>query len=87
LKDVLKSLESLRASEAALRQKWEGTKSQLDDFDRQNSTILDGLRQLLNQAGGEGALADYRSQLALLEKDKDTAYARREALKKQLTGL
>ncbi len=87
LRDVLKTIESLRAEEAEARQKLDSTKEKLDEFDRQNSATLEGLRKLLNSRDGNVSLNDYRSQLASLEKEKTTAYNRREALKQHLLEL
>jgi DNA repair exonuclease SbcCD ATPase subunit len=85
--DVHRTLETLRAAETKARTQWETTKEQLDEFDRENSATLVGLRQALNRGGGEVSLEDYRKQLTLLEKDKKTAYDRREQLKGQLLNL
>ncbi len=87
IRDVHKTLESLRTAEGKARQRWEATKEKLDEFDRQNSKTLDSLRQMLNRNPGEATLSDYREQLAVLEKDKKTAYRRREHLKAQLLSL
>ncbi|MFH1130934.1 MAG: hypothetical protein V1754_06335 [Pseudomonadota bacterium] len=87
LRDVLKTIESLRTEETKVRQKFDSTKEKLDEFDRQNSAILEGLRQLLNLSGSDVSLKDYRDQLASLEKEKTTAYNQREELKRKLMEL
>ena len=87
LRDVHKSIESLRAADAKARTAWESTKERLDEFDRENSSTLDGLRKLLGQGGSEASLAEYREQLAVVDKDKKVAYDQREHLKRQLLGL
>jgi DNA repair exonuclease SbcCD ATPase subunit len=86
IKDVHKSLETLRIAEAAARSRWEATKENLDEFDRENGVTLEALRRTLDQ-GREGSIGDYRTQLAMLEKDKKTAYGQREEFKKQLSTL
>jgi DNA repair exonuclease SbcCD ATPase subunit len=87
IKDIHKTLESLRAVEAKARQQWETTKEKLDDFDRHNTATLEGLRKMLSTNPSEASLSAYREQLAHLEKDKKTAYNRREELKRQLSRL
>ena len=85
--DIHKVLESLRKEEGKVRQRWEATKDSLDAFDRENAATLDSLRKVLNRNAGDSSLSDYREQLAVLEKDKKTAYKRREDLKRKLFGL
>ena len=87
IRDTHKSIESMRAAESKTRQQWDATKEKLDEFDRQNSATLDGLRKVLAQSASEISLSDYRDQLAVLERDKKTAFDRREALKRQLLRL
>ena len=87
LGNVQKSIESLRLVETKARQKFDSTKEKLDEFERQNSATLEGLRQLLNRTVGNVSLNDYRNQLASLEREKSTAYDRRESLKKKLWEL
>lgn len=87
LRDVLKTVARLRVEETKARKKFESTKEKLDEFDRQNSATLEGLRKLLNSSDSNVSLSDYRDQLAFLEKEKTTAYDRREALKKELLEL
>jgi hypothetical protein len=87
IKDVHKTLETLRKNEAEARHHWEATKDKLDEFDRQNSATLDALRKLLARSGGDASLSDYREQVALLDKEKKTAHDRREELKKHLLQL
>jgi DNA repair exonuclease SbcCD ATPase subunit len=87
IKDGHKAMESLRSAEVRARQQWEATKESLDEFDHKNSATLESLRILLDQTGGEASLSDYRKQLALLEKEKKTAFDRREQLKRQLLKL
>lgn len=87
LRDVHKSIESLRNAEVKAREAWEDTKDKLDGFDKKNSAILDGLRKQLGHTATEASLADYREQLSVIEKDKKVAYNRREHLKLQLLGL
>lgn len=87
IKDAHKSMEGLRKAEAAARGDWEKTKEHLDEFDRKNSTTLDALRRMLDQSGGDRSLGDYKNQLAQFEKEKKTAYERREDLKRQLLKL
>jgi hypothetical protein len=83
----IRPFETLRAAETRARALWETTKGKLDEFDRLNSTTLEGLRQLLNRNVGDTSLDDYRQQLTMLEMDKTTAYDRREELKRQLIRL
>jgi DNA repair exonuclease SbcCD ATPase subunit len=87
IKDVHKTLEGLRKNESEARRGWETTKEKLDEFDRKNSTTLDGLRKLLTHSGGEVTLTDYREQLAILQREKKTAQERRDELKKHLMRL
>lgn len=87
LRDVHKSLGSLISDAAKARKRWEATKEKLDQFDRDNTTILEGLRRMLNSNAGEASLIDYRNQLAVLERDKKEAYDRREDLKRQQLKL
>lgn len=87
IKDIQRTLETLRAAESDARGRWEATKGQLDQFDRDNATTLDGLRRLLNSNQGDGALGDYRDQLSVLEKEKKDAFDRRETLKNRLQML
>lgn len=87
LHDVLKTIERLRVEEAEARRKFDLTKEKLDEFDRQNSATLSGLRQFLNNSGNRVSLDDYRDQLSSLEKEKTTAFNRREILKRQLLEL
>jgi len=87
LRDILMTLAGLRKGETAARQKFDATKEKLDEFDRQNSSTLAGLRQLLNLSDSDASLANYRAELATLEKEKKTAYDRREELKLQLFDL
>ena len=87
IKDVHKTIESLRAAATKTAQGWQATKEQLDEFDRQNAITLDGLRKLLNSNPNEASLSDYRGQLAVLERDKNTAQKRRESLKVQQLRL
>jgi len=87
LRGVLILLEKLRKDETVARQKFYLTKEKLDAFDRENSSTLEGLRQLLNFSGADVSLANYHSELAALENEKKTAYDLREKLKLQLIGL
>jgi DNA repair exonuclease SbcCD ATPase subunit len=87
IKDVHKTIESLQAAVSKARRNWEATKEHLDEFDRENSTTLDGLRKLLKGIPNEASLSDYREQLAVLEKDKKIAQERREHLKSQQLRL
>ena len=87
LRDVHKSIESLRISDAQAKLEWEKTKTKLDEFDRHNSATIEGLRTLLNSGTSDKSLAEYRDQLALLQSDKTAAYERRETLKVQLLAL
>lgn len=84
---ILKTLDGLQKETSAARLKFEETKQKLDDFDRQNASTLAGLRQLLNASAGDSSLADYRAELATLEREKKEAYDRREELKRNLLGL
>jgi DNA repair exonuclease SbcCD ATPase subunit len=86
-RDVLTTLVKLREEESAAKRNFEATKAKLDAFDRENSTTLTALRQLLSTSAGEASLADYRDELSALEKEKATAYERREELKTQLLNL
>jgi DNA repair exonuclease SbcCD ATPase subunit len=70
LRDVLKTLGILRKEETVARKKFDETKEKLDEFDRQNTSTLVGLRQLLNLSNSEASLANYRAELATLEKEK-----------------
>ena len=87
VRDVHKSIESLAKAERAASTAWDATKRQLDEFERQNSATMEELRTLLNEGAKEKSLADYWDQLKVLEKDKATAYERREDLKRQLATL
>jgi predicted nucleic acid-binding Zn-ribbon protein len=87
IRDVHKTLGALGPAESDARKNWEATKEKLDEFDRENKTTLDGLRQTLNRGGSESSLEDYRKHLAALEKEKKTAYDEREELKRQLLTL
>jgi DNA repair exonuclease SbcCD ATPase subunit len=85
--DTLKTLERLRTEEAATRKRWQTTKNALDEFDAENSALLDSLRSQLGKSEGDADLTIYREQLAALEKDKKTAYDRREQLKSKRAEL
>lgn len=87
LRGVHKRLQKLRAAEIDARGKWEATKETLDGFERSNSTTIESLRNQLNRGTSDASLADYRDQLGVLERDKKTAYARREELKVGLLAL
>ena len=87
IQEDLKTLDRLRKEEASSRKQWESTKESLDAFDAQNSAILTALRTQLGHAAGAADLSIYRDQLAVLERDKQTAYDRREALKRQRAKL
>ncbi len=87
IQEDLKTLERLRKEEATARKQWESTKEALDAFDAQNSAILTSLRTQFGNTTGNADLTIYRNQLALLEKDKQTAYDRREELKRQRAKL
>jgi DNA repair exonuclease SbcCD ATPase subunit len=87
MRDAHKALEKLYASHGEAQRQFDTTKEKLDEFDRQNSVTLERLRQMLSRNGGEASLAAYRDQLTVLERDKKTAYDRREELKRQLLKL
>jgi len=87
IQEDLKTLERLRKEEATDRKQWESTKEALDAFDAQNNAILTSLRIQLGNTTGDADLTIYRNQLAVLEKDKQTAYDRREELKRQRAKL
>lgn len=91
IRDVHAGLESLKKSAAAARGRWNATKECLDAFDRDNGTTLEMLRHLLNQRdnqrGHNVSLADHRTQLAAIEKDKSTAQERRDRLKHEQRQL
>jgi len=87
LQGIHKVLQKLRDEEMIARTNWENTKVKLDDFDRQNSATLESLRLALNSGVSGASLADYREQLAILDREKKEAYERRERLKRQLLGL
>lgn len=85
IRDVLQSLIRLRAEESKARIEWNNIKDILDEFNRKNSTTLDGLRNLLAHGSANASLSLYAEQLATLEKEKNDAYKEREDLKaKQL---
>jgi DNA repair exonuclease SbcCD ATPase subunit len=86
-RDVHKKLERLRTADSNAREQFDATKEELDEFDRQNSATLSALRQQLNVNTGDATLKDYRDQLAILEKEKKTAYDLREGFKRQLLSL
>ena len=87
LNGVLKRLMGLRNEETEARKKFNATKEKLEDFDRQNSATLEGLRQVLKRNTTSATLNDYRDQLATIETEKKTAFERREALKSQRLEL
>lgn len=87
INDVQKTINSLRIEETKAHKIFDSTKEKLDEFDRQNSATLEGLRQLLNLSDKSASLSEYRNQLASLEKEKTVAYERRELLKEQLMAL
>lgn len=87
IKDVHRSLENLNRDLAVARKKREASRDGLDEFDRQNEITLDNLRGVLDKGSSESSLADYRHQLALIEKEKKIAYDRREDLKQDLLNL
>ena len=87
IRDVLKTIEKLNEGRSEAERNWEATKNKLDEFDRQNTTLLEQLRRTLNQSAGEASLNDYRQQLAVLEGEKKKAYERREDLKVQRANL
>jgi hypothetical protein len=79
--------ETLKQAESAARARWQKTRDALDDFDRENGAALEALRQLLAGENTDATLAIYRDQLAVLEKDKRTAFDSREEKKRALTAL
>lgn len=88
IRDVLATLDSLRKAEGKARNRFDSTKDKLDQFDRENSSTLAALRQSLSTSGTSAASLDvFREELAALEKDKQTAYDNREALKRKLFEL
>lgn len=87
IRNVLKTIEKLGVDQTRAQRDWENTKNKLDEFDRQNNTLLEQLRRTLNQSAGEASLSDYRQQLGLLENEKKRAYDRREELKLQRVNL
>lgn len=87
IQEDLKTLERLRKEELTVRKQWQVTKEALDAFDAENSAILTSLRTQLVKTTGEADLTIYRDQLAVLEKEKQTAYDRREELKLQRSQL
>ncbi|MES2599011.1 MAG: AAA family ATPase [Verrucomicrobiota bacterium] len=87
IQEDLKTLERLRKQEAATRKQWEGTKNALDAFDAANSAVLNMLRSQLGHTSSDAELSIYREQLAVMERDKQTAYDRREELKIQRANL
>lgn len=85
IRGVLQSLMRLQDEESKARIQWNATKEKLDEFNRQNSATLDGLRNLLAHGGASASLSLYAAQLATLENEKEVAYKERENLKvKQL---
>ena len=87
IRHVHASLESLKASEATARDKWRATKRRLDEFDRANGTMLEVLRKFLDQSDNHVSLADHRTQLAAVVKEKETAQKRRDQLKEEQRHL
>lgn len=87
IKGTLKTLERLRGEHEKANSRWQKIKSKLDEFDQQNTKILEQLRQTLNQGSGEATLQDYREQLAAIENDKKKAYDLREELKTERAKL
>jgi DNA repair exonuclease SbcCD ATPase subunit len=87
IRNVHKTLEGLCTSHNKAQRQFDATKEKLDEFDRQNSVTLESLRHLLGRNGGEASLTAYRDQLSVLDRDKKTAYERREELKRQLLKL
>jgi septal ring factor EnvC (AmiA/AmiB activator) len=87
LRDVLQTLKGLSAEESKMRLQWTATKEKLDEFNRQNSATLEGLRNLLNQGNATASLSLNLEQLAAFEKEKDEAYEQREKLKEQLISI
>lgn len=87
LRGVHKRLQTLRAAEEDARARWETTKETLDGFERNNSAAIESLRNQLNRGTTDASLTDYRDQLGVLERDKKTAYSRREELKVGLLAL
>jgi DNA repair exonuclease SbcCD ATPase subunit len=87
IKSVLKTIEKLREQQASLLEQWQTTKQKLDEFDQENNAVLDQLRLMLSHNASQATLSDYRQQLVVLEKEKNTAYTRREQLKAQRLKL
>ena len=87
LRNVHATLRALEQSEATARKRWQDTKEGLDEFDIKNRTTLDALRALLGEHGNNVSLTDHRTQLAAVERDKETAQERRAALKAEQRNL
>lgn len=86
MNDAIVLLDKLRKDEALIRERCDSTKRLLDEFDQQNSSVLDSLRQQLGHQTS-ASLADYRTQLALVDRDKKVAFQKREELKETLRKL
>lgn len=85
IRDALHTLKGLRGEESKVRTQWNVIKEKLDEFNRQNSATLEGLRNLLAHGDETTSLRLYAEQLAALENEKEIAYQQREVLKaKQL---
>jgi DNA repair exonuclease SbcCD ATPase subunit len=87
LQGVHKTLHKLRNEQNTARQNFEATKTKLDEFDQQNTATLEALRLLLDHGISGASLADYREQLAAMDREKKIAYNKREELKRQLLTL
>jgi len=87
ISDILRSLGRLREKLEVARENREKTKIELDNFDYENSATLDSLRVLLEKGDSKVTLDQYRQQLAVLEREKDEAYKKREALRVEQSTL
>ena len=87
IRSLIKTREKLHTSTDNARRRWEDLRDSLDGFDRDNSAILEAMRQLLNKSVGASSLDGYREQLAVVAKEKRQAYEKREELKQNLGSL
>ena len=81
---VRKGLGTLVETEAAAREAWATTRTQLDAFDRANRATLNRLRLALDSPEANLSVVSHREHLADLEQEKKEAYDERERFKRQL---
>ena len=87
INNILKTLSRLREEDVIAKEKWQTTKTTLGEFEKENSTTIESLRNLLANGDANVSLPVYKDELAVLEEEKKTAYGLRAQLKEKLRKL